>query len=198
MMPGPRRNLDSQCHLPSGNRYCRWPGICCSVSHFSFLTESEGSSRHGIASNGPHQNSKMRVRLKALHENIDSANLRLSSLASTVSTKNARVLSLDQALFNTSFMCARVDAMTADSAAVKLLVVRQLHEYQALKENIDNFSVWTRAVSDEMAPMQLLASDSREALRRTTAHIVYKLLEREQGDVKAICERLRQLSIAPA
>ncbi len=140
----------------------------------------------------------MRCRLKHLREETDSADLRLSSLASKVSTMDMHVVSLDQVLAHTHALWARVDAMETDSAGVKTLVYEQLCEYQTVKENTINFSAWTRGVADETAPMRLLGSDSRAALRRTTMQIVGRLLERDQGDVKAICEKLRRINIAPA
>ncbi|KAK4183818.1 hypothetical protein QBC35DRAFT_542145 [Podospora australis] len=144
-------------------------------------------------------NRKMRHKLKSLQEEIDTTDVRLSSLHSKVEMAEARVTSLEQVLTSTRSLQARVDALEASSAEIKTLVDDRLREYQALKEATDEFGAWTRAVADQTAPMRLLKPDSRAGLRRTIGQIVRRLLERkEEGDVKAICERLGQLELTLA
>lgn len=143
-------------------------------------------------------NSQIRCRLKALQEEIDSANLRLSSQASKVLTMETRVTSLDQVLTDTHSLWARVDAMETDSAEVKTLVNERLRGYQTVKEDTENFSAWTCGVADEMTAMRLLGSHSRAALCRTTGQIVERLLEGDNVDVKTICEGLRPFDVAVA
>ncbi|CAH0025621.1 unnamed protein product [Clonostachys rhizophaga] len=141
---------------------------------------------------------KMRHRLKELQEEIDSTNIRLSTLTLEVSTLEGRVASLEQILANTRSLGARVDTLEADSTGVKTLVDEQLREYQALKESTDDFAAWTRSVADETASMRLIGLDSRTALRRTTGQVVERLLGREHGDVRAICGKLERLELAPS
>lgn len=197
---GPHRNLDCERSNSSCGRGRRRLGIRCTVS-LSPLPTPQRRLHYEVdvqILTGHTANSKMRQRLRNLQDDIDTTSTRLSTLASDVSTMEGRVVSLDQALVNARSLGPRIDALEAESAGIKTLVNEQLHEYQALKESTDDFAAWTRSVADETASTRLLGLDSKAALRRTTRRVVERLLESEQGDIKAICGNLERLVIAPS
>lgn len=99
---------------------------------------------------------------------------------------------LDKVVTDARSLWSRSDNIDTDSQAMKTLIGKRLHEYQALKTSTDEFGAWTCDLRTQTATAQLLGSSSQALLRRTTMQIVDALLETKQGDAKAICAKLKK------
>jgi predicted nuclease with TOPRIM domain len=132
---------------------------------------------------------KDRERLQGV---INSANTKLSSLQSEVATLEGQKKSLDKAVEVAHELSLRSESIDSGSQEIKNLIRERVVEYQALKESTDEFSSWTHELKDQTASMRSLGA-SQSLLRNTTKRIVDSLLDKDQKDVKRICEKLKRL-----
>ncbi|KAI8677688.1 hypothetical protein NCS55_00486200 [Fusarium keratoplasticum] len=122
-----------------------------------------------------------------LRGEITSANTQIGSLTSEVSKAQAQAAALEKTVREARSLKDRVENMSIRSQQTRTLVCERLEEYQALKSSTDEFGAWTSELQGQTATAQVMSASSQVRLRRVTKKIVDTLLDKEQGDVKAIC-----------
>ncbi|KAK3358444.1 hypothetical protein B0T24DRAFT_540427 [Lasiosphaeria ovina] len=137
----------------------------------------------------------MRKNRERLQGAISAASTRQSSLQSEAAALARQKQTLSTAVRDARELLARARAMGAGSRQMQGLVAERLAEYQALKESSDEFAAWTRDLQTQTAAAGALGPASQARLLSTTARIVDALLDKDQGDVKRVCGKLRRLEI---
>ncbi|KAI8721476.1 hypothetical protein NCS52_00289100 [Fusarium sp. LHS14.1] len=128
-----------------------------------------------------------------LRGEITSANTQIESLKSEVSKTEAQAAALEKTVRDARSLKDRVENISTGSQQTRVLMCERLEEYQALKSSTDEFEAWTSELQGQTATAQVIGTSSQERLRRVTKKIVDTLLDKEQGDVKAICGKLKRL-----
>ncbi|KAK0703999.1 hypothetical protein B0T26DRAFT_658459 [Lasiosphaeria miniovina] len=137
----------------------------------------------------------MRKNRERLQGAISAASTRQSSLRSEAAALAQQKQTLSTAVQGARELLARAQAMGTGSRQMQGLVAERLAEYQALKESSDEFAAWTRDLQTQTTAAGALGTASQARLLSTTARIVDALLDKDQGDVKRVCGKLRRLEI---
>lgn len=131
---------------------------------------------------------------KDLEKKVNLAKTQKNSLESESKTLERQKGIFEDAAKTTSDLLSRCTKISSSSSKMKTLIETRLTEYHDLILRTDDFGAWSEDLTNQTASMKAIGP-SEARLRRSTRKIVRVLLDTDQVEVKAICDRLSRLDI---